>query len=34
MDAHGAEVTTEIRLVEFDLLLYHLEEVHPQPREA
>jgi len=34
MGAHGAEVAAEIRLVEFDLLLYHLEGVHPQPGEA
>ncbi len=28
------EFEQEIRLVAFDLLLYHLEDAHPEPREA
>jgi hypothetical protein len=28
------EFEREIRLVAFDLLLYHLEDAHPQPREV
>ena len=28
------EFEEEIRLVAFDLLLYHLEDSHPEPREA
>jgi hypothetical protein len=28
------EFEEEIRLVAFDLLLYHLEDAHPEPREA
>lgn len=28
------EFQREIRLVAFDLLLYHLEDAHPEPAEA
>jgi hypothetical protein len=28
------EFEQEIRLVAFDLLLYHLEDAHPQPKET
>jgi hypothetical protein len=28
------EFEEEIRLVAFDLLLYHLEDAHPEPSEA